>query len=105
MPHPSAPRRPGPPPPTGLTDPVSLFAVPIGRAASLPGEVLPVAQTLYRTPDDRFVIRTCLHLGPGRGQACDVMVYADEDALREALSAGGDSLDAALLAAAGLDRP
>ncbi len=51
------------------------------------------------------MIRTCLHLGMDPAyEACDVMIYADEAALREALSAGGDGLDRALLAAAGLDR-
>lgn len=83
-------------------DPVSLFAVPIARTTSPPGDPVPVTQTLYRTPDHRYVIRTCLHLGTE--PACDVMIYADEAALREALSAGGDGLDRALLAAAGLDR-
>lgn len=86
-------------------DPVSLFAVPIGRTASPPGDPVPVTQTLYLTPDQGYVIRTCLHLGTDPAyEACDVMIYADEAALREALSAGGDGLDRALLAAAGLDR-
>ncbi len=103
MPHPS--RSPAPTPSTGATDPVSLFARPIGRAASPPGDALPVTQTLYRTADHHYVVRTCLHLGAEQGDACDVMVYAGEAELREALSAGGDGLDRALLAAAGLDRP
>ncbi|KMO21015.1 hypothetical protein [Methylobacterium platani] len=86
-------------------DAVSLFAEPIACAASRPDDPLPVTQTLYRTPDGRYVIRTCLRLGPeAAAEACDVMVYADEAALREALSAGDDGLDRALLAAAGLDR-
>ncbi|MGX7708139.1 hypothetical protein [Methylobacterium sp. Gmos1] len=90
--------------PEGAPDPVSLFAVPIARATSRPGDPVPVTQTLYRTPDDRYVIRTCLHLGSDPAQdACDVMIYADEADLREALSAGSDGLDEALLAAAGLD--
>ncbi|KMO40853.1 hypothetical protein VQ03_13670 [Methylobacterium tarhaniae] len=84
---------------------MSLFAIPIGRSTSPPDDPVPVTQTLYRTPDDRYVIRTCLHHGADPAQdICDVMVYADEAALREALSAGGDGLDQALLAAAGLDR-
>ncbi|UHC18255.1 hypothetical protein LRS73_10635 [Methylobacterium currus] len=86
-----------------MPDPVSLFAVPIGRTTSRPGDPVPVTQTLYRTSDHRYVIRTCLHDGADPAQdACDVMVYADEAALREALSAGNDGLDQALLAAAGL---
>lgn len=81
-------------------DPVSLFAEPIGCVASPPGDGLPVSQTLYRTTDGRYVIRTCLQRGGD--QACDVMIYADEAALREALSDA--DLDRALLAAAGLDQ-
>lgn len=90
--------------PEGGPDPVSLFAVPIARATTRPGDPVPVTQTLYRTPDNRYVIRTCLHLGSDPAlDACDVMIYADEADLREALSAGSDGLDRALLAAAGLD--
>ena len=85
-----------------ILDPVSLFAVPIGRTTSPPDDPVPVTQTLYRTPDQGYAIRTCLHLGSD--PTCDVMIYADEAALREALSAGADGLDRALLAAAGLDR-
>jgi hypothetical protein len=79
-------------------DPVALFADPIGRTASRPGDPVPVTQTLYRMDDGRYVIRTCLQ--GGGVQACDVMIYADAEALREALSAAGP--DQALLAAAGL---
>ncbi|TNC15324.1 hypothetical protein FF100_07185 [Methylobacterium terricola] len=57
-----------------------------------------MTQTLYRMADGRYVIRTCLQ---GGDPACDVMIYADATALREALSAGG--LDGAMLAAAGLE--
>jgi len=86
-------------------DPVSLFATPIGRLTSAPDDPLPVTQTLYRIPDGGYALRTCLHLGGDPAlDACDVMIYADEDDLREALSAGGDGLDQALLAAAGLGR-
>ena len=91
--------------PEGRPDPVSLFAVPIARAASRPGDPVPVTQTLYRTPDESYVVRTCLHLGDDPAHdVCDVMIYADEADLREALSAGSDGPDRALLAAAGLDR-
>lgn len=91
--------------PEGGPDPVSLFAVPIARAASRPGDPVPVTQTLYRTPDTCYAIRTCLHRGDDPAHdVCDVMIYADEADLREALSAGSDGLDQALLAAAGLDR-
>ncbi len=84
-------------------DPVSLFALPIGRTTSRPDDPVPVTQTLYRTPDRRYVIRTCLHDRADAAQdTCDVMIYADEAALREALSTGDDALDQALLAAAGL---
>lgn len=93
---------PGETPGATALDPVSLFAVPIGRTTSPPGDPVPVTQTLYRTPDQGYAIRTCLHLGSD--PTCDVMIYADEAALREALSAGADGLDRALLAAAGLDR-
>ncbi|MFH6781139.1 MULTISPECIES: hypothetical protein [Methylobacterium] len=79
-------------------DPVSLFADPIGRVTSPPGDPVPITQTLYRMADGRYVIRTCLQ--GGGDQACDVMIYADEEALREALSAA--DIDRALLAAAGL---
>ncbi|KMO40187.1 hypothetical protein VQ02_08300 [Methylobacterium variabile] len=83
-------------------DPVSLFAVPIGRSTSPADDLLPVTQTLYRTPDGRYVIRTCLHVGEDPAlDVCDVMIYAGDAALREALSVG-DGLDQALLAAAGL---
>ncbi|WP_133122969.1 hypothetical protein [Methylobacterium frigidaeris] len=83
---------------------MSLFAVPIAGTTSRPDDPVPVTQTLYRTPEHRYVIRTCLHLGADSAlDVCDVMIYADEAALREALSAGGDGLDQALLAAAGLD--
>ncbi len=86
-------------------DPVSLFADPIGRTTSPPGDPVPVTQTLYRTPDGRYVIRTCLHRGADPVEdACDVMIYDGEASLREALSSGGDGLDHALIAAAGLDR-
>lgn len=85
-----------------ILDPVSLFAVPIGRTTSPPGDPVPVTQTLYRTLDHRYVIRTCLTVGTDPAQdACDVMIYSDEAALREALSAGSDGLDQALLAARG----
>ena len=84
-------------------DPVSLFAVPIGRSTSLADDPLPVTQTLYRTMDGRYVIRTCLHVGEDPAlDACDVMIYPGDAELREALSADGDGLDQALLAAAGL---
>jgi hypothetical protein len=90
--------------PADAPDPVSLFAAPIGQTTSPPDDPVPVTQTLYRTPEGRYVIRTCLHIGadPAR-DACDVMIYTDEVALREALSAGGDGLGRSLLAAMGLD--
>lgn len=80
-------------------DVVRLFAEPIARAASPPGDPMPISETLYRMADGRYVIRTCLD---GGDPTCDVMIYADADAVREALSTG--DLDQDLLVAAGLDR-
>ncbi|GJD51331.1 hypothetical protein OPKNFCMD_4085 [Methylobacterium crusticola] len=89
---------------TDCSDVVRLFATPIGSARSRDDAALPITQTLYRTGDGRYVLRTCIRLSPEAATAaCDVMIYDTEAALREALGAdrgGSDDLDRALLAAA-----